>query len=237
MTMTEIERIITEIIHGVKQSGKFTNIRFINAYNSKPAEKPVEGYLAVVEMAGFDEKIKLNVRLIGGSDISGSQLGYTAVELAAVLKEAAENAESVSLSETKYDKNMTAFYRDINLLLSMDDGEIDDGDNVSVYIGSDVLDGVITFKWEEKTEEIGLYEFNRGAPYAVINGRHYNDITLEVKSLSLLSFENGFTLRIENGDSVLSFLNCVINKVLTSVNARGQIVYTVKIISESKVIS
>lgn len=235
--MNEIESIVTEIIQGVKQSGKFRDIRFINAYNNQPAEKPVEGYLAVVEMAGFDERIKLNVRLIGGNDVSGSQLGYTAVELAAALKNSAENAESVSLSETKYDKNITAFYRDINLLISLNDGEIDDGDNVTVYIGSDALGDVTTFKWEEKTEEIGLYEYHRGAPYAVINSRHYYDITLEVKSLSLLSFENGFTLRIENGDSVLSFLNCVIGKVLTSVNAKGQIVYTVKIISKSKVIS
>lgn len=237
MTMNEIESIVTEIIQGVKQSGKFRDIRFINAYNNQPAEKPVEGYLAVVEMAGFDERIKLNVRLIGGNDVSGSQLGYTAVELAAALKNSAENAESVSLSETKYDKNITAFYRDINLLISLNDGEIDDGDSVTVYIGSDILGDVTSFKCEEKTEETGLYEYHRGAPYAVINSRHYYDITLEVKSLSLLSFENGFTLRIENGDGVLSFLSCVIGKVLTSVNAKGQIVYTVKIISESKVIS
>ena len=235
--MNEIESIVTEIIQGVKQSGNFPDIRFINAYNNQPAEKPVEGYLAVVEMAGFDERIKLNVRLIGGSDVSGSQLGYTAVELAAALKNSAENVESVSLSETKYDKSITAFYRDINLLISTDDGEIDDGDSMTVYIGSDTLGDVTSFKCEEKTEETGLYEFHRGAPYAVINSRHYYDITLEVKSLSLLSFENGFTLRIENGDSVLSFLSCVIGKVLTSVNAKGQIVYTVKIISESKVIS
>ncbi len=233
--MTEIESIITAIIRDVKQNEIFNDIRFINAYNNRSAEKPVEGYLAVVEMAGFDEKIKLNVRLIGGSDVSGSQLGYTAVELAAALKESAENAESVSLSETKYDKNITAFYRDINLLLN--GAGSGDGDSVTVYIGSDVLGDVTAFKWEEKTEETGLYEFHRGAPYAVINSRHYYDITLEVKSISLLNFENGFTLKIENSDSELSFLNCVVSKVLTSVNAKGQIVYTVKIISESKVIS
>lgn len=234
--MTEIESIITAIIRDVKQNEIFNNIKFINAYNNQPAEKPVEGYLAVVEMAGFDEKIKLNLRLIGGSDVSGSQLGYTAVELAAALKESAENAESVSLSETKYDKNITAFYRDIRLLLVPDNGEID-GDGISVYIGSDILSDIVTFKCDEKNEETGLYEFQRGAPYAVINSKHYYEITLEVKSLSLLSFENGFTLRVESDGSVLSFLNCMINKVLTSVNKKGQIIYTVKIISESRVVS
>lgn len=235
--MTEVESIITAIIRDVKQNEIFNNIGFINAYNNRTAEKPVEGYLAVVEMAGFDERIKLNVRLIGGNDVSGSQLGYTAVELAAALKDSAENADSVTLSETGYDKNISAFYRDIKLLLSTDDGEIDDGDTVTVYIGSDTLGDVISFKCEEKTEETGLYEFNRGAPYAVINSKHYYEITLEVKSLSLLSFENGFTLRVESGSGVLSFSNCMINKVLTSVNAKGQIIYTVKIISESRVIS
>ena len=233
--MTVIESIITNIIHSVKQSEAFQDIRFINAYNSQPAEKPVEGFLAVVEMAGFDEKVRLNVRLIGGNDVSGSQLGYTAVELAAALKESSDNADSVVLSETKYDKNITAFYRDIKLTLSLDSGSSDDSDVINICIDSVALTDVKTFKWEEKAEELSLYEFNRSEPYAVLSRKHYYDITLEVRSLSLLSFESGFSLRIETDDSSLEFLNCVINKVLTSVDVKGQILYSIKIISESKV--
>ena len=86
--MTELENFISELICSVKQNPSFKEIRFIDAYNIQTAERPAKGIIALVEMAGFDSNIKLNIRLIGGNDISGRQLGYTAVELAAALKEA-----------------------------------------------------------------------------------------------------------------------------------------------------
>ncbi|MCR5652879.1 MAG: hypothetical protein K6F88_03670 [Ruminococcus sp.] len=235
--MTELERIITALVRTVKQNPSFEDIRFINAYNSKTAEKPAEGIAAFVEMAGFDSKFRLNIRLVGGSEINGHQLGYTAVELAAALKEAdtEKHIDGITLSETKYDKSTTAFYRDIRLSLLSDIGGFDVNNSVILSIGSNQLSGVTAFKCEEKTEGVSLYEFNRGEPYAVINSKSHYEITIEIKSLSLISFESGFVLRVVNEGDEISFLNCVINRISTSVNTKGQIVYMVRILSTEKV--
>lgn len=234
--MTELEGIIIGLIRSVKQNNDFSDIRFINAYNSQPAEKPVEGYLAVVEIAEIDEDINLQIRLIGGSDVSGSQLGYTALELAAALKTADSDMyiKSVRLSETKYDKNITAFYRDIKLGLSLDT-EISEENGIILHMGSELINGVTAFRWEEKSESVSLYEFNRSEPYAVINSKTAFEITLEMKSASFIGFENGFTITLQDDSGTISFLNCAVNKVSVSVNTSGQVVYTAKIISNRKV--
>ena len=235
--MTGLERIITELMRSVKQNPSFEDIRFINAYNSQIAEKPVEGMLAVVEMAGFDSVLKLNIRLIGGSGITGSQLGYTAIEIAAALREAdtEKYIDSVYLSETKYDKSIIAFYRDIKLSLSPAVGGFGDERAIALSINSEAVSGVKAVRWEEKTEGVSLYEFNRGEPYAVINGKSYYEITVAMKTLSFTGFENGFTLSAENGGYAVAFLNCVINRISTAADTNGQIVYTLKILSTEKV--
>ena len=235
--MTELERIITELIRSVKQNPSFENIRFINAYNSQIAEKPVEGILAVVEMAGFDSVLKLNIRLIGGSNITGSQLGYTAVEIAAALREADTEKfiDSVNLSETKYDKSITAFYRDIKLSMSPAVGGFDDERITAISVNSEAVSGVTAVRWEEKTEGVSLYEFNRGEPYAVINGKSFYEITVKMKTSAFMGFENGFTLNAGNGGHSVTFLNCVINRISTEADTNGQIVYTLKVISTEKV--
>ena len=235
--MTALENFIRGLICSVKRNPSFEGIRFIDAYNLQTAEKPVEGITALVEMAGFDDGIKLNIRLIGGNDISGRQLGYTAVELAAALKEADNERciDTVLLSETKYDKNITSFYRDIKLSLLSDAGGCDSFRRVSLSLNGQALGGVNAFKWEEKAEGVSLYEFHRGNPYAVINSKGGYEVTIELKSLPSVSLENGFVLKAVYESDTMSFINCVINKISTSVNAKGQIVYTIKIISTEKV--
>lgn len=231
--MTELESIITGLIHEAKQNTAFGDIRFINAYNPKPAEKPVEGYIAVVEMAGIDSDIKLNIRLIGGNEISGAQLGYTAVELAAAIKEADTDNKigSVYLSETKYDKSITAFYRDIKISINSVAAGFDSESCVELYVNSELLSGVSSFKWEENSEAVSLYEFNRGEPYAIINSKSCYDITIEAESLPVLSSDNSFSLSYGN----IVFSNCVISRISASVNTKGRLVYKIKIISDKKV--
>ena len=235
--MTELESVIDKLVRSVKQKGTFENIRFINAYNLQPAEKPVEGFLAVLETGEIGDVIKLNTRLIGGSDISGSQLGYTAVELAAALKEADTDTyiDSIVLSETKYDKNITAFYRDIKLSLLLGAGGFKHDSYTSILINSEPVSGITAFKWEEIIDGVSLYEFNRGEPYANINSKKYYEITVETKEVSLLNFENGFTLATGKGEKAISFFDCMINKISTSLNTKGQIIYKVTIISDKKV--
>lgn len=235
--MTELESIITELIKAVKQNEAFSDIRFVNAYNKKPAEKPVTGCIAVVEMAGINNGVKLNVRLIGGSDISGAQLGYTAVELAAAINEADIDKviDSVYLSETGYDNKISAFYRDIKLSLNPVAAGLEDEESVELYLNGELLRGVSAFKWEEKSEAVSLYEFNRGEPYAIINSKSYYDIVIEADTLSVLNFDNGFSLSVEVGGVATQFMNCVINRISAVVNTNGKIVYKITIKSDKKV--
>ena len=235
--MNALENFIRELICSVKQNPSFEEIRFIDSYGLQPAAKPAQGITAVVEMAGFDSDIKLNIRLIGGNNISGSQLGYTAVELAAALKEAdtLEYINGVLLSETKYDKKATSFYRDIKLSVVSDAGGLDSFRRVSLSLNGQTLGGVTAFMWQENRDSVSLYEFHRGEPYAVINSKMCYEVVIELNFLPNISTNKGFVLKAEYESDTISFKNCVINKISSSVNAKGQIVYTLKIISNEKV--
>ena len=228
--MTELENFVEKFVRTAKQNDSLKNIRFVNAYNPRAAEKPVVGFIAAVEIAGINDDIKFNTRLIGGSDVSGSQLGYTAVELAAAYKEADADScvDSIVLSETKYDKSIAAFYRDIKLSLSLRAAGLDDN---RIDINGESVSGITSIKWSEILDGVSLYEFNRGEPYALINSKRYYEITVEARSVSLLSVDNGFTLR----SGSVSFLNCRFSKISTSLNTKGQIVYKTVIISDRKV--
>lgn len=235
--MTELETFINELIRSVKQNSGFEDIRFINAYNTNTAEKPVEGYLAVVEMAGIDDNVTLIIRLIGGDDIAGVQLGYTALELAAALKQADTNEkiDRITLSETKYYKSITAFYRDIKIVTTSGSDILGDNAGIAVYLNSDLLQGVLSIKYEELTSGVSLYEFNRGEPYAVINNQKYYEITMDIKTVPPQAFDSGFTLSIQNGTKTITFSDCLVKKLIATVNTRGQLVYTVKIKSDRSV--
>lgn len=229
--MTELESIIKGLIRSVKPD--FSDIRFVNAYNTKPAEKPAQGYLALVEIKEVESRVNLNIRLMGGSEISGSQLGYTAVELAAVLKsnDADGSIYNVNLSETRYDKDTLSFYRDISMSLSVDSGLSSD---YRLYIGSELFKGVITLKQEESRGAVSLYEFNRGEPYAVISGNSVYVITIEALDLPTGCSVSGFSLTVESGSQSFCYTNCVVKNILTAVNTNGQVVYTLKIISNRR---
>ena len=69
----------------------------------------------------------------------------------------------------------------------------------------------------------------------MVNSKSCYEVILELDSLSSINIDDGFVLKVECESDTISFINCVINKISSSVNAKGQIVYTVKIISTGRV--
>ena len=110
-----------------------------------------------------------------------------------------------------------------------------EGNDIRLYINSEPANGVLSFKSEEKRGGLPLYEIHRAQPYAVLNTEKQYEITIDIYAKSFKNFGGGFNLSLESSSESVSYLDCCVTNVAVSIDARGRIIYTVKIVSGKKV--
>lgn len=135
--MTAIEDIVNSLVRGAKNNCSDVDIRFVKAYKTREAEKPVSGFAAVVEIGeataggsfvggyfntgvkGDIYKVALTVSIYSPDTISGEDLSTTALKVSEAFKKADESGiiEEMSVSPIAFDENTSAIYRSIDMRL------------------------------------------------------------------------------------------------------------------------
>ena len=104
--------------------------------------------------------------------------------------------------------------------------------DIGLYIGDEQLFGVTDFLARSKSDGYPIREYLRGEPHAVVNSQVSYELRLTTLSLFRYAAleEDGFTLRVEDDDTVSSYLGCTVTGHERSVQAGKNVVdiYTIK---------
>lgn len=131
--MIELENTVDTIIRAVKSSPDFDGVRFVKGYKNRKSEKPVAGFLAVVNIENlkrdrtfFNNKhilsdnvctmtALLRVRLMCGITRSGEGLTRFGMKLCAEIGKADSQGfvTEIGMSPVGFDADTEAVYRDV----------------------------------------------------------------------------------------------------------------------------
>lgn len=135
MAMTEIEKIVDQLIKETKKNTELSNVRFIKAYRSNQVETPITGYLAVVSiesmtceksflgntayqgLKGEKYTAQVKVRIYAPNYENGQDLTGISGVFCNSIKSADEESviEQVSFSPIEFDENINAMCRCCNV--------------------------------------------------------------------------------------------------------------------------
>ena len=134
--MTRINSIINNLITKVKEQDNLNNVCFLKAYNKDMAQKPIKGYIVVVDfkqlvqsqsfvggyfsndLKGEIYSAKVVLRVYTGRESSGKDLGDIALKISAALKEADKDSliTDIFIGPITYDSQFEAIFREITML-------------------------------------------------------------------------------------------------------------------------
>ncbi len=231
--MTELYTITDNLIRNARRDEKLKDVRFVKAYRKDKAERPVSGFLGVVnfkkaesEMSAEGEiyRTELEIILYNCESESGEALGITALNLTKALKTADKDGfiANMTVGAIDYDSNNGAIFRSVNVKLSAiytdgvmkkyPDSENEDSGTAApyVYINDVKINGVLSLSVKEEFESaVSYYEILSEEPW--LSTAQKKGYTIEI-SLSDDKFsditESDFTLTAVYGESSVSYRGC-----------------------------
>lgn len=262
--MTELYKMTDNLIRLAKQDKRLRAVRFEKAYRKAPAQRPVSGFLGVVnfrkvecEMSAEGEIYKTGLEIILYSNESGEELGVTALNLIDALLAADKDGfiASITVGAIDYDANTGAICRSVNAQLSTiytdgvmkkyplekeeDDEEKEEEKVIPpavVYKDGVKLSDVISFNAKEEYGKAeAYYEILSDEPWlGTVQKKEY---VIEI-GLSDDSFEgagSGFTLTAEYKDGIVSYTDCTVLSSQITINDGESYIRKYKITATERV--
>ena len=136
--MTAVIEIVNNLIKKAKENEAVSNVRFLKEFRQDMAERPVDGYIAVVKIENIDMSqsfagglydkyikgemysVKVTLTVYSGNDISGEELSAVTLKVYQALTDAdTDNIIADSfVSPIDFDESIKAIYRKINFDLA-----------------------------------------------------------------------------------------------------------------------